>query len=314
MPVDTTRTVQPYGLLHGGASVGAPPENPWAAWVLPCAWDADEYQVVGQEINANHVGARRAAGLVTRKRRERCIWGGRTHVWSIEIVNDRTQKIGVHLAHHHGGHQARRPQPRKNFTAGQIYAGICNVKRRIFLRHETKKPSRRNSAPGLQPVGIGYGRGTGCRAISSLRHRIRRPASNPPPATAPGADPATRLPRPDQISPRPFGLVFSARHKCTTPASPTKVVPEGRFGRHQGRSSGQAALCGRSATNTGVSLRTISGRCGRLEIKPRRRIFWRANGRRKKAVVHDPRRGLQYKNHRRRRIRRAPAIFFHRPR
>ena len=87
MPVDV-RTVQPYGLLHGGASV-ALAETLGSMGASMCV-DADEYQVVGQEINANHVRAARG-GLVTGTARAVHL-GGRTHVWSIDIVND-AQKL-----------------------------------------------------------------------------------------------------------------------------------------------------------------------------------------------------------------------------
>jgi 1,4-dihydroxy-2-naphthoyl-CoA hydrolase len=87
MPVDA-RTVQPYGLLHGGASV-ALAETLGSMGAAMCV-DAAEYQVVGQEINANHVRAARS-GLVTGTARPLHL-GGRTHVWSIEIVND-AQKL-----------------------------------------------------------------------------------------------------------------------------------------------------------------------------------------------------------------------------
>jgi 1,4-dihydroxy-2-naphthoyl-CoA hydrolase len=83
MPVDA-RTVQPYGLLHGGASV-ALAETLGSMGAAMCV-DAAEYQVVGQEINANHVRAARG-GLVTGTARAVHL-GGRTHVWSIDIVND----------------------------------------------------------------------------------------------------------------------------------------------------------------------------------------------------------------------------------
>jgi 1,4-dihydroxy-2-naphthoyl-CoA hydrolase len=86
MPVDA-RTVQPYGLLHGGASV-ALAETLGSTGAAMCV--DDEYQVVGQEINANHVRAGRS-GLVTGTARPVHI-GGRTHVWSIDIVND-AQKL-----------------------------------------------------------------------------------------------------------------------------------------------------------------------------------------------------------------------------
>ena len=87
MPVDT-RTVQPYGLLHGGASV-ALAETLGSMGASMCV-DAAEFQVVGQEINANHVRAARN-GLVTGTARAVHL-GGRTHVWTIDIV-DEAQKL-----------------------------------------------------------------------------------------------------------------------------------------------------------------------------------------------------------------------------
>jgi uncharacterized protein (TIGR00369 family) len=87
MPVDV-RTVQPYGLLHGGASL-ALAETLGSMGASMCV-DANEDQVVGQEINGNHVRAARS-GLVTGPARAVHL-GGRTHVWSIDIVND-AQKL-----------------------------------------------------------------------------------------------------------------------------------------------------------------------------------------------------------------------------
>jgi 1,4-dihydroxy-2-naphthoyl-CoA hydrolase len=87
MPVDT-RTVQPYGLLHGGASV-ALAETLGSMGASMCV-DAAEFQVVGQEINANHVRAARG-GLVTGTARAVHL-GGRTHVWTIDTVNE-AQKL-----------------------------------------------------------------------------------------------------------------------------------------------------------------------------------------------------------------------------
>ena len=83
MPVDA-RTRQPYGLLHGGASV-ALAETLGSMGATMCV-DAKEYLCVGQEINANHVRAART-GLVTGTARPVHL-GGRTHVWTIEIQND----------------------------------------------------------------------------------------------------------------------------------------------------------------------------------------------------------------------------------
>ena len=88
MPVDA-RTIQPYGLLHGGASV-ALAETLGSIGAAMCV-DTSEYQVVGQEINANHVRAARS-GLVIGTARP-VHRGGRTHVWTIDIVNDANKLV-----------------------------------------------------------------------------------------------------------------------------------------------------------------------------------------------------------------------------
>jgi uncharacterized protein (TIGR00369 family) len=90
MPVDT-RTLQPYGLLHGGASV-ALAETLGSTGASMCV-NADEYQVVGQEINANHVRAAHR-GLVTGTARAVHL-GSRSHVWSIDIVNEARKLVCV---------------------------------------------------------------------------------------------------------------------------------------------------------------------------------------------------------------------------
>src|SRR5271170_3173803 len=90
MPVDE-RTMQPYGLLHGGASV-ALAETLGSMGATMCV-DVNEYQVVGQEINANHVRAARS-GLVTGTARPLHL-GGRSHVWGIDIVNEAKKLVCV---------------------------------------------------------------------------------------------------------------------------------------------------------------------------------------------------------------------------
>ena len=89
MPVDK-RTVQPYGLLHGGASV-ALAETLGSMGASMCV--DDEYQVVGQEINANHVRPA-ASGLVTGTARPYHI-GTRSQVWGIEIRDERDRLVCV---------------------------------------------------------------------------------------------------------------------------------------------------------------------------------------------------------------------------
>ncbi|MDQ3287130.1 MAG: hotdog fold thioesterase [Pseudomonadota bacterium] len=82
MPVDA-RTYQPYGLLHGGASVllaetlGSTAGNLCVPEGRIC---------VGLEINANHLRAVRE-GTVTGTARALHV-GGRTQVWEIRIEDD----------------------------------------------------------------------------------------------------------------------------------------------------------------------------------------------------------------------------------
>jgi 1,4-dihydroxy-2-naphthoyl-CoA hydrolase len=83
MPVDE-RTRQPYGVLHGGASVTLA-ETLGSTGATMCV-DPAEFQCVGQEINANHVRSARA-GHVTGTARPVHL-GGRTQVWTIEIVSE----------------------------------------------------------------------------------------------------------------------------------------------------------------------------------------------------------------------------------
>jgi 1,4-dihydroxy-2-naphthoyl-CoA hydrolase len=83
MPVDQ-RTRQPFGLLHGGASVVLA-ESVGSVGANLCV-DRSKYLCVGQEINANHVRSVRS-GRVTGTARPVHL-GGRAQVWAIEIVNE----------------------------------------------------------------------------------------------------------------------------------------------------------------------------------------------------------------------------------
>ena len=84
MPVDQ-RTKQPLGLLHGGASVVLA-ETLGSVASTVCVNDPMKEQIVGVEINANHLKAVKS-GLVTGTVRAVKI-GKRIHVWSIEIEDD----------------------------------------------------------------------------------------------------------------------------------------------------------------------------------------------------------------------------------
>lgn len=89
MPVDA-RTHQPYGLLHGGASVLLAETVGSTAGMLCCADDA---LCVGIEINANHLAGVRS-GVVTGTARPLHV-GGRTQVWEIRIEDDTGRLVCV---------------------------------------------------------------------------------------------------------------------------------------------------------------------------------------------------------------------------
>jgi 1,4-dihydroxy-2-naphthoyl-CoA hydrolase len=85
MPVDH-RTVQPFRILHGGASVVLAETLGSVASVL-CITDMSKQQAVGVEINANHLSSAREGTVVYGT--VRAIRVGRTmHVWNIEIKDE----------------------------------------------------------------------------------------------------------------------------------------------------------------------------------------------------------------------------------
>lgn len=89
MPVDT-RTRQPFGLLHGGASV-ALAETLGSVAGNHCV--ADGYMVVGVEINANHLRAK-TDGEVTGTARPLHV-GRSTQVWEIRIEDERARLVCI---------------------------------------------------------------------------------------------------------------------------------------------------------------------------------------------------------------------------
>lgn len=87
MPVDQ-RTHQPYGLLHGGASVVLAETLGSVAANLAVE---DDKICVGLDINANHIRTIKK-GMVTGTATAVHI-GYTTQVWQIEICNERKQLI-----------------------------------------------------------------------------------------------------------------------------------------------------------------------------------------------------------------------------
>ena len=90
MPVDA-RTVQPYGLLHGGASVVLAETLGSSAGNL--CLDTRVQMAVGLEINANHLRAVRQ-GVVTGTARALHV-GRSTQVWEIRIEDERERAVCV---------------------------------------------------------------------------------------------------------------------------------------------------------------------------------------------------------------------------
>ena len=90
MPVDD-RTRQPYGLLHGGASIAL--AETVASLGAAGRVDRERFAVVGQEINGNHIravkdGVVRAVAVP--------IHVGRTsQVWSIEIRDEQERLVCI---------------------------------------------------------------------------------------------------------------------------------------------------------------------------------------------------------------------------
>ncbi|MEQ9286546.1 MAG: hotdog fold thioesterase [Cyclobacteriaceae bacterium] len=90
MPVDH-RTVQPLGLLHGGASVTlAETMGSIGAVMLT---DMNTQSCVGLEINANHIRAAKKGFVVGVARPVHV--GKKTQVWEIKISNEEDQLVCI---------------------------------------------------------------------------------------------------------------------------------------------------------------------------------------------------------------------------
>ena len=90
MPVDH-RTLQPYGLLHGGASVAL--AETLGSIAAHCCIDGSKQYVVGLEINANHLKAVRN-GFVYGTARPIHV-GRSTQVWEIKITNEMKELVCI---------------------------------------------------------------------------------------------------------------------------------------------------------------------------------------------------------------------------
>ena len=98
MPVDS-RTHQPFGLLHGGTSVGTG-GNRWARFA-GCLCSEGEQRVVGLEVNANHIRSVRAVAGSEASVNALHV-GSRHQVWQTEIFDERGACAAL-FAPDHGG-------------------------------------------------------------------------------------------------------------------------------------------------------------------------------------------------------------------
>ncbi|MBO8156715.1 MAG: hotdog fold thioesterase [Bacillaceae bacterium] len=90
MPVHS-KTHQPMGFLHGGASVALAESAASIGSYLNV--DPDQYQVFGIEINANHIKSKRSGyvkGIATPLH-----IGKRTMVWEVKIVDEDDALISI---------------------------------------------------------------------------------------------------------------------------------------------------------------------------------------------------------------------------
>ena len=90
MPVDH-RTLQPYGLLHGGASCVL--AETLGSLASAMVIDHSKFYCVGLEINANHIRSvkeGKVTGITTPIH-----LGFRTHVWDIRILDDKEKLVCI---------------------------------------------------------------------------------------------------------------------------------------------------------------------------------------------------------------------------
>lgn len=88
MPVDS-KTHQPMGLLHGGASVALIESIGSLGSALLC--DLNIEYPVGLEVNANHIGGVRSGFVIGVGK---LIHGGKkTHVWQVDIFDESNDKL-----------------------------------------------------------------------------------------------------------------------------------------------------------------------------------------------------------------------------
>ncbi|MBK8519136.1 MAG: hotdog fold thioesterase [Saprospiraceae bacterium] len=90
MPVDN-RTIQPMGLLHGGASVVLSESiGSIGSWLVV---GNPEKRVMGLEVNANHLRPAKSGFVYSTTKPVKL--GKTLHVWTTEIFNDINQLVCI---------------------------------------------------------------------------------------------------------------------------------------------------------------------------------------------------------------------------
>ncbi len=88
MPVDS-RTLQPMGLLHGGASAALIESIGSMGSTLLI--DLERQQPVGLEINCNHIGGIKSGFVLATGKIIHA--GKRTHLWQVDIREEGTERL-----------------------------------------------------------------------------------------------------------------------------------------------------------------------------------------------------------------------------
>ena len=88
MPVDS-KTHQPMGLLHGGASVALIESIGSLGSALLC--DLKVEYPVGLEVNANHIGGVSSGNVIGIGKLLHA--GRKTHVWQVDILDESNDKL-----------------------------------------------------------------------------------------------------------------------------------------------------------------------------------------------------------------------------
>lgn len=90
MPVDK-RTIQPFGILHGGASIALAETVAGLGSYLII--DQSQYEARGMTVNANHVGTAKSGYVVAEA--EIIHQGNNTHIWDVTISSEAGDKISI---------------------------------------------------------------------------------------------------------------------------------------------------------------------------------------------------------------------------